>query len=410
MPSNPVQVAENQLAKPVPPNYGFFEPILETSSGPFTRVFENPEAYNLQIIYTRIDRDATGKPRFTDHAFRADAGAYFYPASTVKMPTAILALQRLRELNVPGLDRHSTMITETDISGQTPVFNDPSTPDGKPSIGHYIKKIFLVSDNDAFNRLYEFLGPHYINQTLRKMGYSETEIIHRLEVSLTEEQNRHTNPVRFLDGTGKTIYAQKGQYNGEPYAKRSEKLGKGYMRGGKLVQSPMDFSGKNRLSLSSLHQMMKAIIFPESVPVGQRFFLEPEDYAFLRRYMSMTPSAAGSPPYDPGTYYDTYCKFLLFGADSSQRIPAGMKVFNKVGDAYGHLIDVAYVADAANGVEFLLSAVIYCNQDGVLNDDAYNYQDIGYPFLKYIGQRIYFHEKARRKEYKPKLDWINQLY
>jgi hypothetical protein len=61
-------------------------------------------------------------------------------------------------------------------------------------------------------------------------------------------------------------------------------------------------------------------------------------------------------------------------------------------------------------VEFLLSAVIYCNKDGILNDDAYNYEDIGYPFLKYIGQRIYFHEKARKKEYKPKLDWINQLY
>ena len=50
------------------------------------------------------------------------------------------------------------MITEKGFSGQTAVYNDPTTPDGRPTIAHYMKKIFLVSDNDAFNRLYQFLG------------------------------------------------------------------------------------------------------------------------------------------------------------------------------------------------------------------------------------------------------------
>jgi hypothetical protein len=48
------------------------------------------------------------------------------------------------------------MITDHVQSGQTPVYNDPTTPDGKPTIEHYIKKILMVSDNDAYNRLYEF--------------------------------------------------------------------------------------------------------------------------------------------------------------------------------------------------------------------------------------------------------------
>ena len=76
------------------------------------------------------------------------------------------------------------MITEADEDGQTAVYNDPTSADGRPTIAHYIKKILLVSDNDAFNRLYEFLGQEYINNTLHKMGYEDVQIIHRLEISL----------------------------------------------------------------------------------------------------------------------------------------------------------------------------------------------------------------------------------
>ncbi len=56
------------------------------------------------------------------------------------------------------------MITEAEDENQTRVYNDPTTEDGRPTVAHYIKKILLVSDNDAFNRLYEFLGQEYIQQ------------------------------------------------------------------------------------------------------------------------------------------------------------------------------------------------------------------------------------------------------
>ena len=101
---------------------------------------------------------------------------------------------------------NTTMITAADGETQTNVYNDPTTKDGRPTIAHYIKKILLVSDNDAFNRLYEFLGQEYINKSLYKMGYDDVQIIHRLEISLTEEQNRHTNPIKFVDNNGRIIY------------------------------------------------------------------------------------------------------------------------------------------------------------------------------------------------------------
>ncbi len=114
------------------------------------------------------------------------------------------------------------MITGANYSGQTEVINDPTTPDGKPTISNYIKKIFLVSDNDAFNRLYEFLGQDYINDNLHLRGYKEVQILHRLQISLSEDENRHTNPVSFLNDENKIIYQQPGNFSQTKYTSRKD--------------------------------------------------------------------------------------------------------------------------------------------------------------------------------------------
>jgi hypothetical protein len=390
--AHPTTMQTANPTKPTPPHGSpLLREILSAPGSGFGEVFRNPSKYNFQVVYTPIRPDGKGGMTFTDHTFNLDPGNYFYPASTVKMPVAILALQRLRELDVPGLDRNSTMTTEAAYSGQTPVYNDPTAPDGRPTIAHYIKKILLVSDNDAYNRLYEFLGPAYINRELQKRGYTEAEIIHRLEISLTEDENRHTNPVVFSDSTGRVLYRQAAAHHRGPYATRSEKLGLGYMKAGRKVEGPMDFSRKNRISLLSLHRILQSVMFPESVPASARFNLSEDDLRFLREFMSATPSSVGNPPYDRKTYYDTYCKFLYFGSDPAQSIPADMKVYNKVGDAYGHLLDIACFEDLKTGSSFLLSAVVYCNSDGILNDNRYDYDSLGFPLLKEIGRRIFEH-------------------
>ncbi|HET6766758.1 MAG TPA: serine hydrolase [Chitinophagaceae bacterium] len=362
----------------------------------FQSVTSNPDN-KVQIIYTQIDRRKSGKPRFTDHYFNVNDSAYFYPASTVKLPVAILALEKLNDLKIPGLNKSCTMITEADHSGQTEVYNDPSAPDGRPTIEHYIKKILLVSDNDAFNRLYEFLGQEYINNTLHKKGYEDAQIIHRLEISLSEDENRHTNPVRFFDTSSKLIYEKPLVKSKFIYAERNTKMGTGFYRRDGLVNEPFDFSKKNRLTLRSLHSIVRSVMFPNAVAVKQRFKLRNEDYEFLRKYMSMMPSESGIPVYQADAYWDTYVKFLLYGTEKNV-VKDGVRIFNKVGDAYGFLIDAAYFADYNNHVEFMLSAVIHCNSDGIFNDDKYDYDSVGLPFMKHLGQLIYDHELKRKKK------------
>jgi len=375
----------------------------------FDSVLLNREKWNVQIVYTEINRDKKGHPRFIDHFFNIDTNRYFYPASTVKLPIAVLALQKLHELNIPGLDRNSTMITETAFEGQTPVQTDASAADSRPSVAHYIKKIFLVSDNDAFNRLYEFLGQEYINNNLHRMGYTDAEIIHRLQISMSEEQNRNTNPVKFYDSTGKLLYSKPAERSNFVYAQRDTKMGKGFYRGDELIHEPFDFSKKNRISVYDLHRLLRAVMFPEDVPADQRLNLAKDDYDFLRRYMSMWPLESKYPYYDPSEYWNTYVKFIYYGA-GKEPVNPNIRIFNKPGDAYGFMLDIAYVTDLEKNIEFMVSAVIHCNSDEIFNDDKYDYNTVGYPFMKNLGRVLYDYELTRPKKYPPDLSSLKFSY
>lgn len=347
-----------------------------------------PDAWGIQIIYTSVKAKGKRASQFKDHQFNVNPERYFYPASTVKFPIAILALQRLRELSVPGLDRNSTLITGRDRELQTEVYNDPTTIDGRPTIAHYIKKILLVSDNDAYNRLYEWLGQDYINQSLHKLGYHNVEILHRLSLPLSTEENRYTNPVSFFDTAGQLLYQQAGVLAKHRPPTKNIKMGTGYISRGALVNEPFDFSFKNRLPLPDLHHMVRQIMFPSSVPSNRRFNLQEEDLLFLRDFMSRLPSQSSSPSYDSVEVWDNYVKFLYYGSSAEKPDPL-LRIYNKVGNAYGFLIDAACFEDLRTRQKFLLSAVIYCNSDQVFNDDRYDYETVGFPFLRTLGRAMY---------------------
>ena len=59
------------------------------------KVLADTAKYQVQILYTQIDRNEHGNPLFTTHSFNLDDSRYFYPASTVKLPIALLALEWL---------------------------------------------------------------------------------------------------------------------------------------------------------------------------------------------------------------------------------------------------------------------------------------------------------------------------
>jgi hypothetical protein len=361
----------------------------------FNRIASNPDSFRVQIIYTQINRNKRNKPSFKEFSYRLNNQEYFYPASTVKMPIALLALEKINELGIKGLTRNSIMITDSAAAAQDHVYNQPNAIDGAPTIENYIKQIFLVSDNDAFNRLYEFLGQEYIQRKLKEKGYPDAIIRHRLQLNRTVEQQAITNPVKFYDTAGNLIYEQPAIKSNAVFESTNVFLGKGYMKNGKIVNEPFSFLNKNRIYLQDLHHILQSVIFPEQFPRKKRFNLTEDDYAFVRKYMSIYPRESDSPSYDSSYYYDTYCKFLLQGSERVTLYP-NVKIYNKVGDAYGFLLDIAYITDPINNIEFMLSAVISCNTDGIYNDDQYEYGSLGFPFMRNLGIAIYQQELQRK--------------
>jgi hypothetical protein len=257
--------------------------------------------------------------------------------------------------------------------------------------------------------MYQFIGQEQINKILIAKGYSSTRITRQF-MGYTEEQNRHTNGIQFLDASGNVTYVQAPKYNTDSFQFPSPILiGNAHInREDQLVKAPFDFTKHNNLSLEDMRKMIQSVVFPKSVEKKSRFKLTEEDRLFLLQYMSQYPSETNYPKYDSELFYDSYVKF--FFGDSSHNIPSHIRVFNKVGWAYGFMTDVSYVLDTKNDIDYMLSATIYVNSDGVVNDSKYDEEKIGFPFFDKIGRVIYAYELSRSHQHKPTLSNPVKVY
>lgn len=383
------------------------EQLLLSHPDKFKKLTDNPAKYRLQILYTQINRDGKNKPTLTTYSYRSDSNEYFYPASTVKLAASVLALEKLNSLKI---DKSFTFHTLKNRPLQLEIKTDLSASSGLPSVEHYIKKILLVSDNEAYNRLYEFLGQRPFNETMLSKGFSGVRLTHRLQTPLPRLENQYTNPIQVVDASGKVVYEQPEAFNDKPYsASIPILLGKGTMNEAGVVENkPLDFSLKNAYPLQAQHEFLQRLMLPEAFPAKDRFKLSKEDYAFLYRYMSMYPTESINPIYKEE--YASYCKFLYYGAEKNAHLNPSLRIFNKVGDAYGFLLDNAYVVDLDKKIEFIVTAVLLCNEDEIFNDEQYDYDSIGFPFYKNLGQVIYDYEVKRPKKYLPNLDYLKFNY
>jgi|TARA_B100001250_G_scaffold139991_1_gene119906 hypothetical protein len=355
------------------------ELILKDPNPLIKNVYQNNEKHNLQILYTEIKKDSAGHPELIEHQFQVDDTKYFYPASTMKLPIVVLTLQRLNELRNESIN--------ADVDSRISISFD-DTKREEETFTDLIAKIFLVSDNSASNVLINFLGYDYFNEQMKNIGLSNTVLNHKFNPDPFVKNNWNVK-----NDEGITISSSSAQTLIEHNKTSNLKQGNAHISNGEKKKAPLDFRFKNRSSLRDLDGVIKRIIYPELFDEKSRFNLTDDDYNFLRYWMSrFTYEDIGREYIQDSTYFDSYNKFFIYG-DITSRIDRKIRVYNKLGQAYGTLTDISYIKNYEDNIEFFLSATIYVNDNEIMNDDVYEYDDLGIPFLAELARQFYKFEE-----------------
>lgn len=369
----------------------------------FGKVLKNPAKYEVQILYTQINRDKKNKPVYKDFSYRLNPRAYLNPASVVKLPLSLLAMEKMHQANLLDVNKFTRMGTKATYKCQKTVKANKPNDKAYPCLARYVEQMMLVSDNNAYSRVFEYLGSQYIQQRLKQRGYPQMRIVRRFDDECDSVTNRYTNAVIFYNDQLEPIHYQPSRYDPFPFRFPLGKVkkGRGYLHKGYIVRRPKDVTYSNYISLKDVHQIMKTVMFPEAAAPPYRFDLPWQDYRFLQKSLGSYPREGVLTRYDPKKKFDTHKKYLYYGRKKGAANP-NIRIFNIVGWWAGYLIDSAYIVDFKNGVEFFLSAVIYTNKNQII-DYKFEYASDGFPFLARLGQTIYQHELRRAKTRKPNL-------
>ncbi|MCR9244347.1 MAG: class A beta-lactamase-related serine hydrolase [bacterium] len=352
----------------------------------FEAMLANPAAHRLQILLAEPYVKSDGTVALQRSSL-GDPNQYFYPASSIKLCGAIAALLECNRLSAQ---------TGHAIGLSTPLVIEPRFAGDRartvPSLARMLRELFLVSDNAAYNHCIEIVGAAGLNRAMWDAGFTSTRLWHRLSEARTLQENRQTRGVTFGVGPGAggtfAIAGRETPIELDNAMFEDLELGTGYMSGGRQVDGPMSFASKNAIRLGDLQDVLVAVVRPE-VDSGRRGFpeLSVEQRAFVVRSLGQLPRESRDPVYDPAKVPDHACKFFLRGV--RRVIPAAhLRIYDKIGRAYGFSTDNAYIEDTRTGRGFFLAAVLYTNPDGILNDDRYAYEELADPFFDDLGEVI----------------------
>ena len=343
-------------------------------------IVKNKDNYEIQILYTEVSKNSVGQAEFSDFQFQLNDEKYFYPASTIKLPITVLALSKINELRAEGSNISPKSKIKLSLINNK---NEIILKDSITSFQNLIADVFLVSDNSASNVLIDFIGFNYFNSSMSNLGFENTYLNHKF------------NPDPFVDSSwiistldNEIISSNENQMT-VLASNNISNLKKGEKRfiNGEIINESLDFSSKNRSSLTDMHNIMKNLIYPE-ISIS-KFNLNVEDYDFLRYWMSrFTYEDLGAKYIGDSKFFNSYNKFFIHGTDTILN-NIDTRVYNKIGQAYGTSTDSAYIKNYKEDLEFFLTATIYTNKNKIINDNIYEYGDTAIPFLSKLSKALY---------------------
>lgn len=340
-------------------------------------VLDEAPRRRAQVLVAIPTEDAQGRRGLRRLGLRVDA-EYFYPASAVKLATAVAALEKLdeqRDARGRVLADLSTPLRVTEGEGRRAKTFETTLRDE-------LERSLVVSDNDANNRLYALVGRNELAERMTRLGLGGTRIVH----TLGDGGAGDALPPAFewLVANGESLpISQRVDFElGAPAGGEDLLLGTAHIdESGRRVAGPMDFSAKNRMTLRDLQDLLVMTVRPDLAP-GAVPRLAPPDRSALLTILGTLPSelrsARGSRRLDE-LHKPLHLAVVAATPDDQVR------VLGKGGRAYGFAVENAYAVNERTGRCFFVTAALYANENGTLNDDRYEYATIADPFMTRLG-------------------------
>lgn len=235
---------------------------------------DTTKSWNVKALFVKVD-DSNRQYYYYYNSIYQDTNrnqiqdsqdeGFFNPASTVKVGIAALVLEELKEMNLPKETKYR-------IVGSSQWY----------SFAGDIKKVLVISDNQAANRLILFLGFENLNFRMRAKGLKYFSV-NRLMLDRGTLAESPAFELRFNSTTTQSP-PQTVSQDFSCFEVR-EKLG-------------------NCATATDLIEILMRLVNPDVYSPQEKFNLRESDRFWLQEIMSQTPKEAGF------NYEDTFCRFL----------------------------------------------------------------------------------------------------
>jgi hypothetical protein len=385
----PEEARAKENASPRPAKFeilddGWVEATLREADGKFDLVLSDPAKYRLQIVVSELDLETNS---VVTHGYRVDS-EFTFAASAIKVFASIAALRKLQSLRQPGLDLDTPFgLCGRDKSECGPNRDETNLDSKKVTLGHEIRKMHLVSNNRAFNRLYDFVGHREINEDAWKLGFDSLRLRHRMGQTYT--LGRVSPRLEFGAGEKPSFVVprRKSDLELKPTTLLGSQVGVARIdRHDERLEEPRDFGNKNYVSTRDLHRVILSVAVPGLSDLPD-LELDEHNRAFLLAAMTEDPLTSENPRYTAQRFSGRRYKLMSVGVERVLPLDR-VRYINKPGKAYGFHVENAYVEDTKTGRAFAVTAAIYVNDNNVINDDHYEYDLISRPFFKDLGETL----------------------
>jgi len=349
------------------------------------RILSDREKYRLQFMVSAIEHSPEGNVSFRDYSLQS--GQYFYPASMVKLPTALVCLELLDSLQIPL----SAFLEMNDDAGCGKTSFSRMTRQKPLPFTEIMEDMISISNNPYYSLLFHFAGPKVLNERMRAIGMKETRIFSaftscpkRADITTSSCFIRDAQKPLFQKAAETYPYSAFRDFWPLEARKRLGKNGPSDTAG-----NGIDFNQAHEYGLEDIHNTMKRLLFPESFPQEQRFRLSGDSRNFILSCLAKYPREMNNSNYhNLRIYPDNYYKYSIIGEDNQPVSDPRYRIFSKIGLAYGFVTETAYVVDFVSGKDFLLTLSMYVKENSSSGEGRYSYNSVARPFLSRFSKGI----------------------